>query len=255
MVSVLVKLGIPWIGGIIPRGFPSNTSTLVSGPGGSGKPLIGYIFASGWLKNGGNVVFLLTSTTLEYLRNTMGLLGADLDDYGSRVFFVELDPGIEGIEIVSDEHIRANFVKPEIWDEALALASVYLSNVPKTIAPLGTMVVGAALNLLFFSPTYGRAIHRKIMDTLASNKTKTYFFTVNTDVFRDMVEELEGAADNLMFSRMEKPMRLFLRVERVKWAPFERKEVEVPLSREILDEIREEAERGKKNLIPAIKRL
>ncbi|WP_297073642.1 ATPase domain-containing protein [Thermococcus sp.] len=249
---MLVKLGVDWIDEILPKGFPTNTSTLVSGPGGSGKPLIGYSFASGWLKNGGNVVFLLTSTTLEYLRNTMRLLGTDLDDYYGRVFFIELDPMIESIEPVSDTHVRANFVKPDVWDEALSLANIYLSNSP---SKLGTMVVGAALNLLFFSPTYGKAIHEKIKGALSVDKTKTYFLTVNTDVFRDMVEELERSADNLMFSRMEKPMRLFLKVERVKGAPFERKEIEVPLSREILEEIRKEAERGKKNLIPAIKRL
>ncbi len=57
------------------------------------------------------------------------------------------------------------------------------------------MVVGAALNLLFFSPTYGRAIHGKIKEILSEDKTKTYFLTVNTDVFRDMVEELERSAD------------------------------------------------------------
>ena len=250
--AVLVKLGVPWLEEVLPEGFPANTSTLVSGPGGSGKPLIGYIFASGWLKNGGTVIFLLTSTTVDYLRNTMRLLGTDLERYRRRVFFVELDPAMNGIELVSDNHVRANFVKPDVWDESIALGSVYLSNSRQT---LGTMVVGSALNLLFFSPTYGRAIHEKIKGALGVDKTKTYFLTVNTDVFGDMVRELEGVADNLMFSRMEKPMRLFLRIERIKGAPFKRKEIEVPLSREILEEIRKEAERGKKNLIPAIKRL
>ncbi|NJF24626.1 ATPase domain-containing protein [Thermococcus sp. Bubb.Bath] len=249
---MIVKLDAEWLKRILPKGFPTNTSTLVSGPGGSGKPLIGYIFASEWLRRGGRVAFILTSTTLEYLTNTMGLLGTDLDDYYGKVFTIELDPTIEGIEIVKDDHIRANFVKPDVWDEALSLANIYLSNTP---SELGTMVVGAALNLLFFSPTYGRAIHEKIKGTLAVDKKKTYFFAVNTDVFKDMVEELEKAADNLMFSRSEKPMRLFLRIERIKGAPFSKEEVEVPLSREILEEIRREAERGKKNLIPAIKRL
>ena len=249
---MVVRFGIGWIDEILPKGFPTNTSTLVSGPGGSGKPLVGYMFASGWLKNSGNVIFLLTSTTLEYLRNTMKLLGTNLDDYYGRVFFIELDPMVDDIEPVDDTHVKANFVKPGVWDEALSLANVYLSNTP---SELGAMVVGAALNLLFFSPTYGKAIHEKIKGVLSADKTKTYFLTVNTDVFRDMVEDLERVADNLMFSRMEKPMKLFLRIERIKGAPFERKGVEVPLSRDILEEIRRETERGKRNLIPAIKRL
>ncbi|OYT60218.1 hypothetical protein B6U71_01255 [Euryarchaeota archaeon ex4484_178] len=247
-----IKLGIEWVDEILPEGFPVNTSTIVSGPGGSGKPLIGYIFASGWLRKGGKIVFMLTSTTLEYLKSTMVLLGANIDNYSGKIFVIELDPGMEGIERISDTHIKANFVKPEIWDESLKIADAYFEN---NGDGLGTMVVGAALNLLFFSSTYGRKIQRKIKETIEEDKSKTYFFTVNSDAFKDMVEELESSADNLMFSRMEQPMKLYLNIARMKDVPFVKEEVEVPLSKEVLEEIRKEAERGKKNLIPAIKRL
>ncbi|WP_461865184.1 hypothetical protein [Thermococcus sp.] len=91
-----------------------------------------------------------------------------------------------------------------------------------------------------FSLTYGKAIHGKLREILCSDKTKTYFFTVNTG---EIVEELEKVADNLMFSRMEKSMKLYLRIERMKWTPFRRSEVEVSISKEILEEIRNEAEK------------
>ena len=145
-----IRFGIDWIDSILPEGFPINTSTLVSGPGGSGKPLIGYIFASGWLKNGGEIIFILTSTTLEYLRKTMILLGIDLNRYTGKIFFIELDPTIDDIEKVSFDHIKANFVKPETWDKMLSISNLYL----KKKCELGIMIVGAALNLLFFSEKY-----------------------------------------------------------------------------------------------------
>lgn len=247
-----VKLGVEWIDKILPAGMLTNTSTLVSGPGGSGKPLIGYIFASGWLRKGGNVVFMLTSTTLEYLVNTMRVLNIDLGDYYGNVFFIELDPVISDIKLISDNHIKANFIKPKVWDESTSLANIYLSN---NSSDIGTMIVGAALNLLFFSPTYGEAIYTKIKEKLERDKSKTYFFTVNTDIFKERVRELEVIADNLMFSRMEKPMKIYLKIARMRGVPFKDTEVEVPLSNEVLESIRKEAERGKKNLIPAIKRL
>ncbi len=246
-----IKLGIE-LDKLFPEGFPINTSTLVSGPGGSGKPLIGYLFASGWLKNGGNVVFILTSTSLEYLKNTMKILGTDLNNYADNIFFIELDPQIEDIERISEKYIKANFVKPEVWDEMLKLAGDYLRD--KT-SEIGTMVSAAALNLLFFSPTYGKKIHKRIEETLKEDKSKTYFFTVNSDAFKNLVEELENVADNLMFSRMEKPMTLYLKIARMKDVSFIGEETKVPLSKEILEEIRKEAERGKKDLIPMIKRL
>ena len=70
-----VKLGMEWLDSILPEGFPTNTSTIISGPGGSGKPLAGYLFASGWLRNGGKVAFILTSTNLDYLKNVMNIFG------------------------------------------------------------------------------------------------------------------------------------------------------------------------------------
>ena len=247
-----VKLGIDWIDGILPEGFPVNTSTLVSGPGGSGKPLIGYMFASGWLENDGKVIFMLTSTTLDYLRHTMKILGTNIDDYGEKIFFIELDPSIDGVEKEDACRIRANFIKPEVWDEALSLANNYLDG---TESKLGTMVSGAALNLLFFSRTYGKGIYAKIKETLKEDKDRTYFFTVNSDAFRDMVEDIEKNVDNLMFSRMGEGMKLYLRVTRMKGVSFIKKEVEVPLSREVLENIRQEAEKGKRNLIPEIRKL
>ncbi|ASJ17015.1 hypothetical protein A3L04_07995 [Thermococcus chitonophagus] len=76
------------------------------------------------------------------------------------------------------------------------------------------------------------------------DKSKTYLFTVNTDIFPEWVSELEEASDNLMFSRMERPMRLFLRIERMKEVPFKRGEFEVSLPEEVLRMIKKEAERG-----------
>jgi KaiC/GvpD/RAD55 family RecA-like ATPase len=246
-----IKLGIKWIDDALPDGFPVNTSTIVSGPGSSGKPLIGYIFASGWLRNNGSVVFLLTSTTFEYLKNTIRILGADIEKYPGRFFVVELDPTITDIAFVSDVHIKANFVKPDVWEKALSLAENYLRGSGDRT---DLMVVGAALNLLFFSPTYRKVIHLKIKEALEKDKNKTYFLTVNSDAFKDMVEELEASADNLMFSRM-KAMKLYLRIARMKGVAFKKEEIEVPLSSEILMSIKKEAEKGKKDLIPIISRI
>jgi len=120
---------------------------------------------------------------------------------------------------------------------------------------LGTMVVGAALNLLFFSPTYRDDIHAKIKETLKDDKSKTYFFSVNTNVFKDLVKGLEDPSDNLMYSRTDKPMILYLRIVRMKGVAFVEEEVKVPLSREVLEEVKREAEKGKRNLIPTLSKI
>jgi len=53
-----IKAEINWVDELIPEGLPIESTTVITGPGGSGKPLIGETFVSAWLKNGGSVVFM-----------------------------------------------------------------------------------------------------------------------------------------------------------------------------------------------------
>ncbi len=133
-----LKPNVDWLDDLLPEGFPLNTSTLVSGPGGSGKPLIGYIFASSFLKQGGNLIMILTSMTKQYVMNVMKIFGTDLTRYDDRITYIELDTTIDGVEEIDKNWIKANLVKPHVWDEI----GDYIHG--------NEMVVASALNLLFF---------------------------------------------------------------------------------------------------------
>ena len=41
-----------WLQKLLPEGLPYPTSTLISGPGGTGKPLVELAFVSSWLRAG-----------------------------------------------------------------------------------------------------------------------------------------------------------------------------------------------------------
>ena len=241
-----------WLQELLPAGFPYPSTTIVSGPGGSGKPLIGYMFASEWLQQGGCVVFLLTSTTYDYFCDTMSLLGTNTDRFEQQIRYIELDLTRESMVQTADNYWKANFVIPEVWESMVKDIRDFSAACKEDP---GVMVSGSALNLLFFSETHRNQIHKHILKTIRSDKQDTYFLTVNSDAFKERVIPLEEAAGNLMMSRMEKPMQLFLKIIRMQHLPFHKEEVKVPLSQEILKSLREEAERGKRNLIPAIKQL
>ncbi len=238
-----ISLRRKWLAEMLPEGFPLKTSTLVSGPGGSGKPLVGYIFASEFLENGGNMILILTSTTRDYVINVMKIFDCNLTKMDDRIFYVEFQPGIEKIEEINKNWIKADILKPETWDEIIERGVDMLGK--------NTIVVASALNLLFFSKTYAEPIYKKLVDILKEDKSLTYFFTINSDAFRDKAKKMEESCDNLMLSRMEKG-KLHLKIERMKGVEFVKEEKEIPLSKETLEEIRQEAEKGKKNLIPAI---
>jgi len=247
-----LSLQSKWLQEILPEGFPYPSTTVVSGPGGSGKPLIGYMFASEWLQQGGKVVFLLTSTTYEYFCDTMKMLGTDTAEFNEQIRYIELDLTQKEIVQTAHNYWKANFVLPQVWDQVMEIIHRFSAEVN---SDPGVMVSGSALNLLFFSETYQKEIQQHILETIRSEKRETYFLTVNSDAFKELIIPVEEAAKNLMMSRMEKPMQLFLKIIRMQQVAYHHEEVKVPLSQEILRSLREEAEKGKRNLIPGIKKM
>ncbi|MGB9678498.1 MAG: ATPase domain-containing protein [Thermoanaerobacteraceae bacterium] len=243
-----------WMKDLFYEGWVYEKPLLVSGPGGSGKPLIGNFFADEWLKKGGNVIFMTASTTIETHKEMMKHLGCDLEKYEEekRLFYIELAPQIENIEEVSENSIRANYVKPDVWDKALDLAKDRI----KKENSLNTLVTSASLNLLFFSKTYGEKMYEKLKH-LVRNEDKNYFYvlTLNSDAYKDWARTLEEDSYNLLMSGMNKEMKLTLKVVKMHQVKYKEEEIVVPLTQDIIMEIKKEAESGRTNLIPAIKKL
>ncbi|MCD6543651.1 MAG: hypothetical protein J7K34_04015, partial [Flavobacteriaceae bacterium] len=51
-----LKIEQEWLKELMPDGLPYPSSTIISGPGGSGKPLVEFAFVASWLKSGGSVI-------------------------------------------------------------------------------------------------------------------------------------------------------------------------------------------------------
>jgi len=248
-----LKTGIKWIDTVIQEGLPLKTSTIITGPGGSGKPLIGETFVSAWLKEGGSVVFMsLQYPSTEFITESIkNVTGLNLNDYVDKIIFLQLDVGISGLIGEGKNIIRANLVKPVIWDKALDVAA---DRLPKE-GP-GILIFGSALNLLLFSPTYGDAILDKIMETIATNKTRTHIFSVSTSAKAEEISKIEEVADNLLISRAEKePFRLFMKVLRMKGMQYDSTEVLVPISPKTLNHIKKIADHSRSIVIPAISKI
>lgn len=248
-----LQLETDWFSRLLPDGIPIPSSTLLSGPGGSGKPLIGNVVVASWLRAGGSVVFM----SLQYpdhsfiaagLRNVAGL---ELDDYAERVAFIELDPGIDGIGEVEGHRFKANVVKPEIWDKAVGRASAMVPN----NGP-GRLVFISALNLLLFSPTYGPDILQTMIKAARDDRSHTYLMSASTSAKAEEIAKLETEVDNLIMTRSEQePFRLFMKVERTNGVSFDPEEIEVPFESEMLSDVKDIADHSRKRVIPQVMQL
>ncbi|MBN1633881.1 MAG: hypothetical protein JW917_06935 [Ignavibacteria bacterium] len=245
-----LKIGIDWIDRVIPEGISLKSTTVITGTGGSGKPLIGEIFVAAWLKKGGSVIFMpLQYPNSEFISESIkSVTGLDIWNYKEKIIFLQLNTEIAEYKEIDKNHINANLVKPEVWEEVLNLASKKLSDEGP-----GILIFGSALNLLLFSPSYGDAIFEKIKSTMNLNKDKTYLFSVSTSAKEIEIAQLEKIADNLLISRSEKkPFRLFMKVLKMKDVPFISDEVQVIISPEMLMRIKEMAENSRKKILSAI---
>ncbi len=247
-----LKTNIKWLNELLPEGISIPSSTLISGPGGTGKPLVEFAFVAAWLKAGGSLIGIpLQYPTGELVKTAMKkLYNMDLNNYQGKVVYIQFDPGINGYEKTGKDTLKANMVKPQIWDETIEEAENMLDK-----TELGTMVFGSALNLLLFSKTYKDSILNKLKEVLQYDKSHTYAFAVSTSALADKIKVLEDVADNLMFTRMEKPMKLFLRIDRMKNVGFSKKEKEISIPEEMLNEINVIAHKTRKTRIPEIMKI
>lgn len=241
-----------WIQNVLPDGIPVGRSTLISGPGGSGKPLIGFSIVDSWLAAGGSVVILLTNSGREFVVETMAeLYDTDLDAADERIAWIDFDPSMEAdvdeIVTVGPREVRGNLLEPAVWQETLETATGALSE-----GSPGTLVFGSALNLFLFSPTYGEAMLSEFVDAAAAEDDRTYLFTVSTSAFEDEIGRVEEESDTVLTTRMEAGT-LRLRGIRSESVPVSTEEIDVPFTRSELDHIKSVAEETRDSLIPTIK--
>ncbi len=242
------RTGFSWIDKLIPEGIPFPSSTIITGPAGSGKPIIGAMISNSWLKQGGTLVCLLINFKHKYIENLLNHFDKDIPSHKDRVIYIEFDPLIESLEKPGSHQLRANLLKPDNLDLALKEAKNILPE-----SDPGSLIYGSALNMLLFSKTYGSVIHQKILALL--NSSENSLFTIANNFFEEQATEWEEMADNLFYSHSTGIMHLGFKIIKMKEVSFHNHEVEVPLTEDELRSIRAEAEKGRQYLIPIIRKI
>lgn len=103
------------------------------------------------------------------------LYNMDLNEYHGKIVYIHFDPYMNKCEKIKDDTLKANMVKPHLWDEAINKAESMLEKTEP-----GTMIFGSALNLLLFSEIYKESILNKMVDILQNDKSRVYAFAVST---------------------------------------------------------------------------
>src|SRR6056297_2427227 len=126
-----LKLYQDWLNELfLKETWPILSSTLISGPGGSGKPLIGFAFVYDWLKAGGNVIFIpLQYPNTDFVKTSLKkLYDLDIKNYFKNIFYVQFDYNIKTTKKINKNLIKANLLKPGTWEEVVNKGEEFFSN-------------------------------------------------------------------------------------------------------------------------------
>ncbi len=240
---------IDWLKRQMPEGMVYPSSTIITGPAGAGKPLIGAMMVNDFLRHGIPLIYWLINFDRKYSSSLLERFNPDTTAYDDQIVYVEFDPQIEGVEKTGNNMFHANFLISENIDRSIKLGKTVLSNFESP-----PLIFGSALNMLLFSKTYADQIHRKIIDLLIDTDLNT-MFTITNNIFEEQAHEWENAADNLFLCQGAGIMRLTFRILKMKDGEFIKDEMEVPLTEEELYNIRMEAEKARKHFIPMIRKI
>jgi KaiC/GvpD/RAD55 family RecA-like ATPase len=253
-MSKTIQISVNWLAKLLPDGWPIKSSTLITGPGGSGKPLIGNAIIDAWLKEGGGVVLMSLQYPEKHFayESFQRVVGNDLSSFEDQIVFVQFDPEAQKAGKVIKQSFSSNLVYPEQWDQTLDKASEILN---KQEESPGILLFVSALNLLFFSPTYRSSIVDSIINTMKDSRFST-LFAASSKPHADLVNRIASKADNLVYTdKPGKEMSLYLKIERMKKVRFTDNRIHIPIPASELEATKNIAEHSRKRIIPEVSKI
>ncbi|MDR5657031.1 hypothetical protein RH831_07535 [Halodesulfurarchaeum sp. HSR-GB] len=234
------ETGREWLDAPLQDGISTPSATVISGPGGAGKPLIALGVVTSWLQAGGSVIGApLQFPDPDFLAHA----AADLYDYDLResgeYVHVRFDPDIDGVQHTGEKALRANLVDPENWEQTLDTAIESVGG-----GGPGILFFATALNLPLLSPTHADPLIETVGDVF--DREVTSLVCVSTSMLANRARAVGDLADTLVTaSVLEAPKRLQFTVERQDGEPVESNSVEAPFDPTLLESIQQRAERAK----------
>lgn len=215
--------------------------------------MIAFGLASSWLREGGNIVFAPlqfpnSSFTSENLKK---LYGTDIQKYSNSFVHIEFDQSIDSLELIDQNHIKANLVKPAIWDMVIKESQKRFEE-----SKLGTLLFSTALNLPLFSRTYGEKLMEKFQQMLVDENSLSYLFCISISMLKEKAELIGEKSDNLIETEISNdPKRLNFEIIRAKNTECYSETLEAPFSQDTLEKAEERARKYRVAPVESIKKI
>lgn len=204
------ETGVSWFDDAVPDGLAVPSSTVISGPGGAGKPLVALAVVSSWLEAGGSVIGApLQFPDPGFISDAAETLyDCDLTAFNDQYCHVSFDPTITGSERTDSGDLRANLVEPATWAEMIETAEADLDR----DGP-GVLLFVTALNLPLFSDTHRAELIATVEELFDGDLTT--LVCVSTSMLEEPIREVAALADTELVAQVREQPRV-LEVQRIR---------------------------------------
>jgi KaiC/GvpD/RAD55 family RecA-like ATPase len=160
-----------WFEQLFPEGFSYPSSTIISGKGGTGKPLVELAFVSQWIKKKLPIIAIpLQYPSLNFIQASLkNLFGIQKIEYLDKLWYIHFNPEINKLQQFNEQEIAANLLKETHWDKILKIAFELKEKYGDV------MLFGTAFNLLLYAPSYQASQVEIIKRLLENNQGITSF--------------------------------------------------------------------------------
>ncbi len=237
-----------WLADLMPDGIRVPSSTIITGPAGSGKELISSMIAASWLNKGGSLIHILTNYDREHAEKLFSYHNVSTNDIAGRIVYIDFDPQIKDLKKISNDELRANLLKTDVFEAAIEKAQNMLPQ-----SDLGTMTYMTALNMLLYSKTYSTDIFNKYLAMVKG--TGHLLVSFSNNIFSDKMQKIQNAADNLIYVHGTGVMRLSLKIMKMRDVSFVKDEIETPFREELINMHLKSVQKMRQTFIPIIRKI
>lgn len=243
-----IKIAQSWLDDLIPEDIKIPSTTVVTGPAGTAKEILGSMIAASWLNQGGSLIHILMNFKRDHAEKLLSYYDVNVDKLSNKVVYINFDPQIKTIKQINENEFQANILNPVTFNTILNKAKNILQKPDSKILNYMT-----ALNMLLYSNSYSKDILTKFYAMI--NNKLINLFTFSDNVFGDEMNYIKEKAQNVFYVHGTGIMHLSLKIMKINRNIISTNEIEMPINEELINQHLLEIQKFRQELIPIIKRI
>lgn len=243
-----LKFKQDWLNDFIPEDIRIPSTTVVTGPAGAAKAIIGSMMAVSWLNQGGSLIHLLTNFNRKHAERLLSYFDVKPENSLGKILYINFDTNIKNYKRTNEDEFKANLLNPDVFNKVMDKSFKILYDSNNNVLTFMT-----ALNMLLFSKTYMQVTLANYLARMKGNSFN--IFTFSDNIFAEEMNEIREKADNVFYVHGTGIMHMSLQIQKINRNNIATNEIETPFTEEQINRHLLEIQNRRQELVPIIKKI